>query len=186
MEIDAHGEGWPFSCERGCTDVRGGDYGKANRATASSDCVSVERLNNGPAFCAIILLCVQTSTTNKYQCAGTRICTPSWCAKAIGIFWFGAGMKRVLCPRVLVSSPGQPSLLTHRGRPAFRAIVLCVCKQARSEVPALFAHSPPAGTTGPSAVPFHLSRRREFCHFDDTPSSSLLKHLTKVEGGAAE
>ena len=27
------------------------------------------------------------------------------------------------------------------------------------------------------------SRRREFCHFDDTPRLSLLKHLTKVQGG---
>ena len=29
------------------------------------------------------------------------------------------------------------------------------------------------------------SRRRD-CHFDDTPSSSLLKHLLKVEGGAVK
>ena len=28
------------------------------------------------------------------------------------------------------------------------------------------------------------SRRREFCHFDDTPCLSLLKHLMKVQGGA--
>ena len=27
------------------------------------------------------------------------------------------------------------------------------------------------------------SRRREFCHFDDTPCLSLLKHLIKVQGG---
>ena len=30
------------------------------------------------------------------------------------------------------------------------------------------------------------SRRREFCHSADTPSPSLLKHLLKGEGGAAE
>ena len=30
------------------------------------------------------------------------------------------------------------------------------------------------------------SRRREFCHFDDTPCLSILKHLLQVEGGAAE
>ena len=30
------------------------------------------------------------------------------------------------------------------------------------------------------------SRRREFCHFADIPSPSLLKRLVKVEGGAAE
>ena len=29
------------------------------------------------------------------------------------------------------------------------------------------------------------SRRRD-CHFADTPSPSMLKHLLKVEGGAAE
>ena len=29
------------------------------------------------------------------------------------------------------------------------------------------------------------SRRREFCHVDDTPCSSLLKHLVKVQGGGA-
>ena len=29
-------------------------------------------------------------------------------------------------------------------------------------------------------------RRREFCHFDDTPSPCLLKRLLKGEGGAAE
>ena len=28
--------------------------------------------------------------------------------------------------------------------------------------------------------------RRRDCHFDDIPCLSLLKHLTKVEGGAAE
>ena len=32
----------------------------------------------------------------------------------------------------------------------------------------------------------YISRRREFCHFDDTPFSSVLKHLIKAEGGAAE
>ena len=32
-------------------------------------------------------------------------------------------------------------------------------------------------------VPGH---RRRDCHFDDTPFLSLLKHLLKVEGGAAE
>ena len=30
------------------------------------------------------------------------------------------------------------------------------------------------------------SRRREFCHCADTPSPSLLEHLLKEEGGAAE
>ena len=30
------------------------------------------------------------------------------------------------------------------------------------------------------------SRRREFCHFDGTPSLCLLKRLLKGEGGAAE
>ena len=30
------------------------------------------------------------------------------------------------------------------------------------------------------------SRRRDFCHLADTPSRSLLKHLLKGEGGAAE
>ena len=30
------------------------------------------------------------------------------------------------------------------------------------------------------------SRRREFCNFADIPSPSILKHLLKVEGGAAE
>ena len=34
--------------------------------------------------------------------------------------------------------------------------------------------------------PGDLSRRREFCHFADTPSPSLLKHLQKEEGGAIE
>ena len=29
------------------------------------------------------------------------------------------------------------------------------------------------------------SRRREFCHFDNTLFSSILKHLIKVEGGAS-
>ena len=31
-----------------------------------------------------------------------------------------------------------------------------------------------------------VSRRRESCHFTDTPSPSVLKHLLKGEGGAAE
>ena len=30
------------------------------------------------------------------------------------------------------------------------------------------------------------SRRREFCHFADSPSRSLLKHLLNLEEGAAE
>ena len=30
------------------------------------------------------------------------------------------------------------------------------------------------------------SRRRDFCQFDDTPCSSLLEHLIKAQGGAAE
>ena len=30
------------------------------------------------------------------------------------------------------------------------------------------------------------SHWREFCHFADTPSPSLLKHLLKLEGGASE
>ena len=33
---------------------------------------------------------------------------------------------------------------------------------------------------------FEHSRRREFCHFADVPSASLLKQLRKGEGGAAE
>ena len=31
-----------------------------------------------------------------------------------------------------------------------------------------------------------FSHRREFCHFADAPSSSVLKRLLKEEGGAAE
>ena len=30
-----------------------------------------------------------------------------------------------------------------------------------------------------------LSPWREFCHFDDTPCLSLLKHLMKLQGGGA-
>ena len=30
------------------------------------------------------------------------------------------------------------------------------------------------------------SHRRDFCHLTDIPSPSILKHLLKVEGGAAE
>ena len=37
-----------------------------------------------------------------------------------------------------------------------------------------------------SALRVCPSRRREFCHFADIPSPSLLKHLLKGEGGAAE
>ena len=33
--------------------------------------------------------------------------------------------------------------------------------------------------------PGDASRRRD-CHFTDIPSPSLLKHLLKIEGGAAE
>ena len=35
-------------------------------------------------------------------------------------------------------------------------------------------------------TPSGLHRRREFCHFTDAPSQSLLKRLLKGEGGAAE
>ena len=37
----------------------------------------------------------------------------------------------------------------------------------------------------PDLSPSSLSRRRD-CHFDDALSPSLLRHLLKVEGGAAE
>ena len=36
------------------------------------------------------------------------------------------------------------------------------------------------------AVHTQPSRRREFCHFTDIYSPSILKHLLKGEGGAAE
>ena len=41
-----------------------------------------------------------------------------------------------------------------------------------------------AGFSRP-VVEYQVSRRRD-CHFTDTPVLSLLKHLLKVEGGAAE
>ena len=34
-----------------------------------------------------------------------------------------------------------------------------------------------------SGARYRSSRRREFCHFADTPWLSLLKHLLKVQGG---
>ena len=48
------------------------------------------------------------------------------------------------------------------------------------------------GGAGSSARPFRIfpvrgsSGRRRDCHFTDTPCVSLLKHLLRVEGGAAE
>ena len=38
-----------------------------------------------------------------------------------------------------------------------------------------------ARTTSSTLMP---SRRREYCHFTDTPCLPLLKHLLQVQGGA--
>ena len=40
--------------------------------------------------------------------------------------------------------------------------------------------------TASSVSPEPSRRRREFCHFTDPPSPSILKRLLKGEGGAAE
>ena len=44
------------------------------------------------------------------------------------------------------------------------------------------SHPAPRTKTGARPGP---SRRREFCHFADTPSPSILKHLLNVEGGCS-
>ena len=49
----------------------------------------------------------------------------------------------------------------------------------------LFTSAGPAGCPPTGHVSCPNSRRRD-CHFTDTPVLSLLKHLLKVEGGAAE
>ena len=60
-----------------------------------------------------------------------------------------------------------------------RALPLCDCSLARAYFSIL--------TAGKSISPHHgRSSRRRDCHFSDALSLSLLKHLLKVEGDAAE